>query len=161
MRGLSFTIHDELYAVDVTLVQKVARKLMITPVPSAPAEVVGIANLKGRVVTVINLNKLLNLDNFQEAGNYINTIVFKACSSTEDQMGLSIEKPGNLITIDSDEMRSPPLTAESEEIPYISGVTEINDKFYRIIDIESIRRRYIPGSDIITGNSSFGGDENE
>lgn len=161
MRGLSFTVGGELYAVDVTLVQKVARKLAITPVPSAPAEVIGIANLKGRVVTVLSLNKLLGNNDTHETERYMNTIVFKSWTSAEDQMGLAIEKPGNLIYIENDAIRSPPVTPEMEEIPYISGVTEIEENFFRIIDIESIRKKYTHASDSGSVNLSYGGTENE
>jgi purine-binding chemotaxis protein CheW len=147
MKGLSFLVGGELYAVDVTLVQKVARMLAITPVPSAPLEIVGIANLKGKVVTVLSLSKLIGDDKPCEATLYSNTIVFKYSLSNEDQMGLAVEKPGNLIDIDDSAIRSPPVSAGSEENCCISGVTEVDDDLYRIIDIEAILRRYIPDSD--------------
>ena len=147
MKGLSFLVGGELYAVDVTLVQKVARMLAITPVPSAPLEIVGIANLKGKVVTVLSLSKLLGADESCEATLYSNTIIFKYGSSHEDQMGLAVEKPGNLIDIDGDAIRSPPVTAGTEENRCISGVTEIDDSLYRIIDVEAILSRFIPDSD--------------
>jgi len=155
VKGLSFFVGGELYAVDVTLVQKVARMLAITPVPSAPLETVGIANLKGKVVTVLSLSKLLDSDKPCDAMHYTNTIIFKHSSSNEDQMGLAVEKPGNLIDIDDSAIRSPPVTVGTEENHCISGLTEIGDDLYRIIDIEAILRRYIP--DAGSENLSFGG----
>ena len=160
MKGLSFTVDGELYAVDVTLVQKVARRLAFTPVPSSPGEVIGIANLKGRVVTVLSLNRLLGICDSGDTGRYVNTIVFKSHSGAEDQMGLAIDKPGNLIYFDSDAIRSPPIT-DTVQNHHISGVTEIDEVFYRIVDIESILKNYTHGSEIISANSSFGGTENE
>ena len=147
MRGLSFLVGGELYAVDVTLVQKVARMLAITPVPSAPLEIVGIANLKGKVVTVLSLSKLLGADKSCDATLYANTIIFKYSSSNEDQMGLAVEKPGNLIDLDDSAIRSPHVTEDAEENYCISGVTEIGDILYRIVDVEAILRRYAPESD--------------
>jgi len=161
MRGLSFTAGGELYAVDVTLVQNFARRLSITPVPSAPAEIAGIANLKGKVITVLNLNRLLGSNDPNEIKRNINTIVFKSGSDTENQMGLAIEKPGNLIYADDDAIRSPPLAADAEENHHISGIIEIDDMFYRIIDIESISKKFIHSSDPISGNTSYGGNDNE
>jgi len=145
VRGLSFIVDGELYAVDVTLVQKVARKLAITPVPSAPEEIVGIANLKGRVVTVLSLTKLLGATGQGHDNLYVNTIVFKSSTNSEDQMGLAIEKPGNLITIGENAIRSPNAAQGVAEDFCISGVTEIGDSFYRIIDIEAIEKKYAIG----------------
>jgi len=147
VRGLSFLVDDELYAVDVTLVQMVARMLAITPVPSAPEEIVGIANLKGKVVTVLSLSKLLDTERPNETVLYANTIVFKYGSSLEDQMGLAVERPGNLIEIDIDAIRSPPVSTDTEEGFCISGVIEIDDLFYRILDVESILRKYMPDNE--------------
>lgn len=161
MKGLSFFVGGELYAVDVTLVQKVARKLAITPIPSAPEEVLGIANLKGRVVTVMSLTSILGIDKTCEAKFYANTIVFKSVSNHEDQMGIAIEKPGNLISLDDCDIRTPPLASGTETGSYISGVAEIDNNFYRIINIESIFRNYMPGSDAALITSSYGGTENE
>ena len=160
MRGLSFVIGTELYAVDVTLVQKVARKLSITPVPSAPDEIVGIANLKGRVVTILSLTRLLGGDEEYLADNCTNTIVFKSSSSSEDQMGLAIEKPGNLIDLSDSAIKLPPLSNETEEGFCISGIAEVDDKIYRIISLDSIMQKYMTGSETITSNTSFGGIEN-
>ena len=151
MRGLSFYIGEELYAVDVTLVQKVARMLAITPVPTAPSEVVGITNQKGKVVTVLNLKNILGFDKSNEAGLYTNTIVFKYDSNHENQMGFAVEKPGDLIKIENSAIRSPPVTAASDENNYISGIAEIGENFYRIIDIEAIQKKYTG-----TGNPSVG-----
>ena len=143
MRGLSFIVDGELYAVDVTLVQKVARKLAITPVPSAPEEIIGIANLKGRVVTVLSLTKLLGATGHTHENLYINTIVFKSSASNEDQMGLAIEKPGNLINIGENAIHAPNAAQGAANDFCISGVTEIGDSFYRIIDIEAIEKKYV------------------
>ena len=159
MRGLSFIVGSELYAVDVTRVQKVARKLAITPVPSSPAEIVGIANLKGRVVTVLSLDKILGDDQLCEAERYVNTIVFKSISNSEDQMGLAVERPGNLVDIDANDIRPPPLNANDRGSFCISGVAEIGDDFYRIIDIDSIYRKFTTGSDSAQTNITFGGIE--
>ena len=161
MRGLSFIAGGELYAVDVTLVEKVARKLAITPVPSAPYEVIGIANLKGRVVTIMSLIRLLGIDEGKSDELNLNSIVFKSGSGGDNQLGLAVEKPGNLIDITDDAVRMPNVTTGTEESFCISGVTEIDDKFYRIIDIEAIQRKYSHGVEAISGNSSYGGTENE
>ena len=160
MRGLSFLVGGELYTVDVTLVEKVARKLAVTPVPSAPREVTGIANLKGRVVTVLSLSRLLGIDTQDSDKRNVNTIVFKSGSGSEDQLGLAVEKPGDLIDITDDAIRSPPVSTGTEDTFCISGVTEIDGRFYRIIDIEAIRIKYTPG-EIVPAITSHGGTGND
>ena len=154
MRCLSFVAGDEFFAVDVTLVQKVARKMTVTPVPTAPDEIVGIANIKGRVVTILSLCELLGRKK-NRAGDLINTVdavVFKPFSGS-DQIGLVIDKPGNLIDIDDGavsqlSLKTTAATAAAglglglEESFCISGIAEVGNRIYRIISIDSIIAKY-------------------
>ncbi|MCL2764653.1 MAG: chemotaxis protein CheW [Treponema sp.] len=145
MRGFSFLVNKEYFAVDVDLVQKVTQKMIITPVPTAPDEVIGIANLKGRVITILSLYQLLGHKerrNNEDVSRAVKAVVFKTLSGSEDQIGLLIDKPGNLIDLDDDTIYTPSLPTGAEESFFISGVAEQDDRLYRIIDIDSIINKY-------------------
>ena len=144
MRGLSFLADGELYMVDVTLVQKVVGNMAATPVPAAPDAVVGIANLKGRIVTVLSLAALLGRarSGGARATEAVSAVVLKPFADGGDQMGLLIDKPGDLITVSESKILPPPATAEAKEKRCVSGVTEWEGKLYRIIDVDSIISRF-------------------
>ena len=144
MRCLSFFADNEFYAVDVTLVQKVVRKMVVTPIPTAPVAVVGIANLKGRVVTLLDLAYLLGREKKRTdiSAYIVDAVVFKSLSGGANQTGLVIDKPGNLIDITDDAISLPPLTTDSEDSYCISGIAEVEDRLYRIISIDSIVEKF-------------------
>ena len=164
MKGLSFFVDNELFAVDINRVQKVARKMAVTHVPASPDAVVGIVNVKGRVITIFCLNELLG-----RKGKYgrtpvtgtVNAVIFKSISGDEDQMGLSIDKSGELIEIDDDTICLPALATGAEENFCILGIAELNDRLYRIIDIDSIINRYKNNGEKTAENISSGGIDNE
>ena len=162
MRCLSFFADNEFYAVDVTLVQKVVRKMVVTPVPTAPGAVVGIANLKGRVVTLLDLGCLLGRVKKQTdiSLDIVDAVVFKSLSGGANQTGLVIDKPGNLIDIDDEAISLPPMTTDSEESYCISGIAEVDDRLYRIISIDSIIERYKHTGEKAANTMPVGGDEN-
>ena len=139
MRGLSFLLDGELFAVDVTLVRKVVRNITFTPIHAAPGAVVGIANIKGRIVTVLSLAELLGRE---KSAGAVNAVVFKPLTDGNDQMGLLIDKQGDLIDIDENEILPPPRTAGEEEKSCISGMAEVAGTLYRIINIDSIISRF-------------------
>jgi len=112
--------------------------MLITPVPTAQNAIVGITNLKGKVVTVFNLNELLGREKNSNSET-TNAIIFKS-SDGEDQMGLLIDKTGALVDIDDKNIRT--LATGTEESFCISGIAESWDKLYRIIDIDSIINKY-------------------
>ena len=145
MRGLSFFDSGEFYTVDVTLVQKVVQNITYTHIPAAPGVVVGIANLKGGIVTLLSLSILLGCDSNNSA---VNAIVFKPLTDGNDQMGLLIDKPGELIDINENEILPPPVSANEKDNFYISGVIEYSGKICRIINVESIIDRFIQNEKI-------------
>ena len=163
MRCLSFFTDNEHFAVDVTLVQKVARKMTVTPVPTAPSEVVGIANIKGRVVTILSLSQMLGRKKkraTEPVVDAVDAVVFKSISGGDNQIGLVIDKPGNLIEIDDSTISLPSLTTGAEESFYISGIAEVDNRFYRIISIDSINERYKYTGEKAANATLSGGDEN-
>jgi purine-binding chemotaxis protein CheW len=156
MKYLSFIVDGEFFAADVTLVQRVVRKMIVTPVPAAPNAVVGIANLKGRVITVLNLPELSNRTKNRKRGNaerMISAIVFKTSSGSDHQMGLIIDKPGNLIDISTDDIKQPNLTTGADKSFFISGIVETNEKLYRIIDVDSIAQYYQAPGEMLSENT--------
>jgi purine-binding chemotaxis protein CheW len=168
MRALSFIVDGGLYAVDVNLVRRVVRNMAVTPVPAAPDEIIGITSEKGRVVTVFSLPVLLgnknNKNKTERRGDLIDAIIFKSFSDSdgENQMGLRIDKPGELIDIDDGAIRPPLLATGAEESFCISGFAEAGSVLYRIIDVASVINRYRDKSNIANiANISNGGINNE
>ena len=138
MDGLSLLADGELFAVDVMRIQKVVRNMAFTPVPAAPDEVVGIANLKGGIVTLISLAELFGHSRSAKA---VHAVIFKSSTGENSQMGLLVDSPGNLVTIDETGIIPPHFTAEECEKTFISGLAEVEGMLYRIIDIDAIKNK--------------------
>ena len=151
MRYLSFYVDGERFAVDVTLVAKVARNLAITPVPTAPPAVVGIANLKGRVITILSLASLVGYPQGKEpsapGAESFHIIILKPFAGSEDQMGLLVDKPGALVDISEECILPKPLAAGEAERDPVSGIAEINGALFRIVGMEPILGRFRGGDE--------------
>jgi len=136
MQVLSFLIDGELYAADVAYVQKFVRNIPISPVRATPDSVIGIANMKGRVITVLSLAVLMGRDaDRPEApppGGTVNAIVFKAFSDG-DQIALRIDRPGGLLEIGEKQILPNQAASAAAEMPLILGIAEVDGRIYRII----------------------------
>jgi len=163
MKGLSFLAGGEFYVADVTSIQKVMRKMAVTPVPSAPDAIVGISNLGGKVITVLDLGEILGHGGKPGAARVfydVDAIVFKSFSGGEDQMCLLIDEPGDIIEINENAARMPSLTSGAAGDFCISGVAEVDNRLYRIIKIESILEKFKDSSDKTVETTQDGGIEN-
>ncbi len=138
MKLLTFLTDGEFYAADIGLVQKLTRKLRVSPVPTAPAEVAGIANLNGKAVVILDIAALVNGERNAKIRAGIQTmdaVIFKPRYNEGDRMGLSIEKPGDIIELDADKILPP-------NSNYIMGMAETNGIIYKIIDFDSIIAKF-------------------
>lgn len=150
MEALSFIVDGEFFAIDVSFVQTVVRKSPVTPVPTAPEEIIGIANFKGRVITVLCLNTFLERTERENTGNLdktYSTVIFKPLSGDEDQLGLAIDKAGDLINIHEDDIKPYAQSSQSEGYTCISSIVEIEGTLYRLIDLHKISNKYKSATD--------------
>ncbi|MCL2628306.1 MAG: chemotaxis protein CheW [Oscillospiraceae bacterium] len=145
MQALSFIVDGEFFAIDVSLVQTVVRKIPITPVPTAPGEIVGIANFKGRVISVLCLQAYLERTDALQRGRgfeSFSTVIFKPISGDEDQLGLAIDEAGDLINIDESDAKPYVHPTQSKGHSCISSIVEIEGTLYRIVDLHQISDGY-------------------
>jgi len=158
MKGFCFTAGDEYFTVDVTLVQKVLRNISYTPVPAVPEAIVGITNFKGGIVTLIDLINLLG----QKRNDYAtDAIIFKSSVNGNNQMGLTINKPGELIDIDVKKILPPPVTTGDKQNFCVSGMIGVDGVMYRIVDINSIINKLRQQSEKIANTKKQGEIDNE
>ncbi|MCD6354089.1 MAG: chemotaxis protein CheW [Prolixibacteraceae bacterium] len=61
MEALEFVLANERYAIDTTFIAEVIRIKKLTPLPGTPAFILGIINVRGRILSVIDIKKLFNL----------------------------------------------------------------------------------------------------
>jgi len=85
---LGFVIDDEHYGVPLHSVREILKVPPVTPVPRAPFDVVGIISVRGRIVTVIDLRKLLRSDERTE-GKYARVLLV---DSGVEVMGLLVDR---------------------------------------------------------------------
>lgn len=122
---------DSLYlGIDVHRVQEVMRTLETTPVPLAPTAVVGLINLRGQIVTAIDLRRRLGMPERPADREPMNVVM-----RTEDgAVCLVVDEIGDVIEIDSDAFEKNPDTMRGEIRELIRGVYKLNGQLLLILD---------------------------
>jgi len=136
---LSFYMNESLFGINITLIKEINRNVEYTPVPDAKPHIVGLFNMRGQVVTLFDLSKLLCLK--EGAGRQSSAcIILKAMANDPNHIGFLIDKPGDVIDINKDDSEFPPANVVGMEGEYISSVVKLNDQLLMIIDPEKIFR---------------------
>jgi len=133
---LSFNLCGSLLGVDVTLVKEINRNIEFTPIPGAKEHIVGFFNMRGQVVTLFDLAKMLNLGEMKTQDKLI-CIILKN-PKDPDQVGFLIDSPGDVFEIDVEEYEVAPANLGEIESEYIESVIKLKNDLLMVINSKKI-----------------------
>jgi purine-binding chemotaxis protein CheW len=130
----TFYVRGSAYGIDLLKIQEINKLLILTPVPGAPSYVRGILNLRGQIVTVIDLGYKLGLPETIVDAKGRNIIV----RSRGEHIGLLVEQISEVIRVNIDEVEAPPANMNGIEGSFFHGVIKTDDRLIGILDIEKV-----------------------
>ncbi|MCG8670943.1 MAG: chemotaxis protein CheW [Pseudomonadales bacterium] len=128
----TFRLDSELYGVDVMQIREVLRYTEITPVPGAPYYVLGIINLRGNVVTVIDTRKRFGLP----PGDVDNNTRIVIVEVDAQVIGMLVDSVAEVTYLRQSEIEITPSVGNEETSKFISGVCNKNDELLILIELE-------------------------
>ncbi|MDG6223408.1 MAG: chemotaxis protein CheW [Candidatus Bathyarchaeota archaeon] len=129
---VNFTVGDVNYGAPVEQVREVRDVQAVTPVPGAPSYVEGVTNLRGQIITVMDLRKRLNLEGKESSGEKIIVI-----EMGKTAVGIVVDSVTEVSTIaEADIERGIQVTKKLEE--YVVGVGKQKEKLVVILDLAKI-----------------------
>ncbi len=130
----TFFLGGELFGVNTLHVQEILTYQEITAVPLAPDYVRGLINLRGQIVTVIDLRCRLGFEKLPDEKTSMNLIV----NSDEGLMSLLVDNIGNVLDIPAARLVPPPGTIRGVAVHYIQDVCQLEDELLIVLDLQSI-----------------------
>ena len=135
MRKLcTFHVHDLLLAVDVAEVQEVLQTQFVTRIPLADNSVAGLVNLRGQIVTAVDLRVCLGRPRLQEGGKTLSLIV----RTDLEPISFLVDRMDDVIDVEESDISLPPETIALEAKPLITGGYQLDDGILLMLDTASI-----------------------
>ena len=128
-----FKLNDERFAVEISKVLEIIRLQVVFNVPSAPEFIDGLINLRGKVYTLFNLRKKLNLPNFNSEDPKILIVNVNSMF-----IGMTVDAVDEIIQLEDDAIEATPQTLVNHDKKYISGIAKVGDKLILLLDLESL-----------------------
>lgn len=132
---VTFFLENEKYGVQVMQVQEVLRISDIAPVPGAPDYVMGIINLRGNVVTVIDSRKRFNLPE-KESDDSTRIVIIE--TDSEQVVGILVDSVAEVAELRSSEIESAPNLGNDDSSRFIQGVCNKDDELLILVDVEKL-----------------------
>ena len=131
---VTITLGNQLCGIDVLKVQDVLGPQKITPVPLAPSEVSGLLNLRGRIVTAIDLRRRFGLEERQEDDKGMSVVV----EHDGELYSLTVDSVGEVLRFPVDSFERNPATLDPLWRQFSDGVYRLNEGLLVVLNDDSL-----------------------
>ena len=136
LQYLTFSLGDELFAMDIRSVREIIQQGAMTVVPLMPAFVRGVINLRGAVVPVIDLQSRFGRP-MAQMGKKTCVIIFDVGGEGEKvELGLLVDAVSEVIDIATSKIEPPPQFGTTIQREYIRGLGKVGSEFIVILETE-------------------------
>lgn len=132
LQYLTFKLIDETYGINVMQIREVLRYSEIAPVPGAPSYVMGIVNLRGNVVTVVDSRVRFGLPDATISDDTRIIIV----EHDNEQVGLLVDAVQEVFYLYQGEIEQSPSVGNDEAIMFIQGVYQKEDELVILLELD-------------------------
>jgi purine-binding chemotaxis protein CheW len=133
----TFYVDNKLFGIPIQDVLEINKNLDLTPVPLAPEYIRGVLNLRGQIVTALDLRRRLKMSssNIENEKMFHNVIIGNRnnCSS------LLVDKIGDVLEISSDIIEPPPDTIKGMDAKYVKNICKLKNELLVVLDTIKIQ----------------------
>lgn len=134
LQWVTFQLEEETYGINVMQVQEVLRYSEIAPVPGAPDYVLGIINLRGNVVTVIDTRTRFGLPTNEISDNSRVVII----EAEQQVIGILVDSVAEVVYLRTSEIDSAPNVGTEESAKFIQGVSNRDGELLILVDLNKL-----------------------
>lgn len=134
LQYVTFQLENETYGLNVMQIQEVLRYTEIAPVPGAPDYVLGIINLRGNVVTVIDTRRRFGLADavVTDASRVV------VMESGDQVMGILVDSVAEVVYLKASEIETAPNVGNEESARFIQGVCNKDGELIILVDFDKM-----------------------
>lgn len=134
---VTFSLGSYYFGIDVTSVQEIIRTRSLAPVPLSHPAVLGLLNLRGQIVTVIDLKERLNFPQMEKRrrdGDAMNVIV----RTESGPVSLQVDAIGDVLDVDESMFEPPPRSVGKSVRDFVAGLYKLEGKILHVLAVEKV-----------------------
>ncbi len=145
----TFYLNDTLLGLPILTVREITPHIEMTEVPLAPDFIRGLVNLRGQVVTIMDLGAKLGLG-MRRISENTRLIIIKTNSelsdpalelgikTSDDPVGLLIDRIGDVVSAEEEEIEPPPANMDVGDLKYIRGVVKTREALLTVLNLHQL-----------------------
>jgi purine-binding chemotaxis protein CheW len=138
---LTFCLGSETYAVDILLVQEIRGWAPVTRLPQTPAYMLGMLNLRGSIVPVIDMRVRFGLEQAPFTPLTVIVVLSVQTLSGRREFGLVVDSVSDVVDIDASALKETPSLGGKASVELIKGLAAVADRMLILLDVDELIRR--------------------
>jgi purine-binding chemotaxis protein CheW len=134
LQWVTFKLENETYGINVMQVQEILRYTEVAPVPGAPLYVLGIINLRGNVVTVIDTRSRFGLEPCDVTDNTRVVVI----ELEQQVIGILVDSASEVVYLKASEIDVAPNVGNEESAQFIQGVSNRDGELLILVDLDKL-----------------------
>lgn len=134
LQWVTFQLENETYGVDVMVVKEVLKFQDIAPVPGAPDYVMGIINIRGTVISVINTRRRFGLPDRDPDDNTRIVII----EIGHHIVGIVVDSVAEVVYLKRSQIETPPQVNKDDSARFIQGVCHRDDQLLILVELDKL-----------------------
>ncbi len=135
---LTFVLGEETYGVDILRVQEIRGWSAVTKIPQAPAHVLGVLNLRGSIVPIVDLRMRLALERAEYTSITVIIVLSVVSGSGRRDFGVVVDGVSDVVDVNEADVRPPPDLGSRTATDYIRGLVPIAERMVVLLDIDQL-----------------------
>jgi purine-binding chemotaxis protein CheW len=135
---LTFLMANEKYGLEILKVREIIGMMDVTSVPTTPAFVRGVINLRGKVIPVIDLRLKFRIEAQEDMQRTCIIVVQIIRHAQEMTMGIIVDEVSDVLNIDQDQIEPPPSFGADIRTDFILGMGKVDQKVVTLLDIDRV-----------------------
>lgn len=135
---LTFQLAGEEYGVDILRVQEIKGWERATRIPHAPHYVLGVINLRGAIVPIIELRRRFGVESVEFGPTTVVIVVKVAGERGERTVGMVVDAVCEVYNVAAPDVKPPPEVGSTVDAAFVRGLAAVEDKMLILLDIDRL-----------------------
>jgi purine-binding chemotaxis protein CheW len=146
---LTFVLGKETYGVDILRVQEIRGWSAVTKLPHAPSHVLGVLNLRGSIVPIVDLRMRFSLDRAEYTAVTVIIVVSVISPAGRRDFGVVVDGVSDVVDVNPEQVKAAPELGAKGATDYIRGLVPVAERMVVLLDIDRLI-----GSDMVAFSDS-------
>lgn len=135
---LTFNLGGETYGVDILRVKEIRGWSAVTRIPKAPPHVLGVLNLRGAIVPIIDLRLRFALESAEFSPMTVIIVLSLITAEGVRECGVVVDSVSDVVEVEPEAVRPPPALGNGRQTEFISGLATVDNKMLILLNVDEL-----------------------